>query len=86
MEDLFLRHIGAALKVIYSKTQSSYCSISFMQGVVSNTGGTEAGMFPKYRNDIYIYQLIVHEPRWQTPTHQKSMRNILTLIYDMFHY
>lgn len=24
-----------------------------MQGVVSKTGGTEAGVFPKYRKDIY---------------------------------
>lgn len=26
-----------------------------MQGVVSKTGGTEAGVLPKYKNDIYIY-------------------------------
>lgn len=25
-----------------------------MHGVVSNTGGTEAGVFPKYKNDINI--------------------------------
>jgi len=54
MIDLLLRDIGADSTTIYSKTQSSYCSISFMQGVVSNTGGTEAGQLPKYRNDINI--------------------------------
>lgn len=46
--------------IIYSKTQSSYVSISFMQGEVSRIGGTDAGVLPKYKNDIYknimIYQ------------------------------
>lgn len=31
----------------YSKTQSSYVSISLIHGEVSRTGGTEAGVFPK---------------------------------------
>lgn len=52
MENLLLRHVGAVYRKAYSKTQSSYWSISFMQGVVSRVGGTEAGTFPKYRNDI----------------------------------
>ena len=47
VEDLLLRDVGAESATEYSKTQSSYCSISFMQGVVSNTGGTEAGQLPK---------------------------------------
>jgi hypothetical protein len=49
---LFLRNVSTALNMVYSKTQSSYWSISFMQGVVSKTGGTDAGTLPKYRNDI----------------------------------
>lgn len=36
----------------YSKMQSSYVSISFMQGDVSRMGGTDAGVLPKYKNDI----------------------------------
>lgn len=32
--------------------QSSYVSISFIHGDVSKTGGTEAGVLPKYKNDI----------------------------------
>jgi hypothetical protein len=52
MEDLFLWYIGTRLALWYSNTQSSYCNIYFMQGVVSNVSGTEAGTLPKYRNDI----------------------------------
>ena len=29
-----------------------------MQGVVSRTGGTDAGVLPKYKNDIKKYLLI----------------------------
>jgi hypothetical protein len=54
MIDLFLRNVGTAFQKLYSKSQSSYWSISFMQGVVSKTGGTEAGTLPKYRNDIKL--------------------------------
>lgn len=54
VEDFFLRNVSAEFQRPYSKTQSSYWSISFMQGVVSKTGGTEAGRLPKYRNDINI--------------------------------
>lgn len=61
MENLLLRHVGAECMKRYSKTQSSYCSISFMQGVVSRVGGTEAGTFPKYRNDIYIINSQIHQ-------------------------
>ena len=41
--------------MVYSKTQSSYVSISFMQGDVSRMGGIEAGVLPKYKNDIKKY-------------------------------
>lgn len=61
MENLLLRHVGAECSKRYSKTQSSYCSISFMQGVVSKVGGTEAGTFPKYRNDINIINSQIHQ-------------------------
>lgn len=61
MENLLLRHVGAECEKRYSKTQSSYCSISFMQGVVSKVGGTEAGTFPKYRNDINIINSQIHQ-------------------------
>ena len=47
MKYLSLWYISTEFQESYSKTQSSYWSISFMQGVVSNTGGTEAGTFPK---------------------------------------
>lgn len=30
-----------------------------MQGVVSNTGGTEAGVLPKYKNVIYNLKIKV---------------------------
>lgn len=52
VEYLSLRDVCAGFHKTYSKTQSSYCSICSMQGVVSKTGGTEAGTLPKYRNDI----------------------------------
>lgn len=54
VEDLFLGYVGTRLAGGYSNTQSSYCSISFMQGVVSKVGGTDAGTLPKYRNDIKL--------------------------------
>ncbi len=28
-----------------------------MQGVVSKTGGTDAGVFPKYIKDIYLFNI-----------------------------
>lgn len=52
VEYFALGDVCAGFHRSYSKTQSSYCSICSMQGVVSNTGGTDAGTLPKYRNDI----------------------------------
>jgi hypothetical protein len=54
VEDLFLGYVGTILAGGYSNTQSSYCSISFMQGVVSKVAGTDAGTLAKYRNDIKL--------------------------------
>lgn len=44
-----------------------------MQGLVSKTGGTDAGVFPKYKNDInkyYKYSLnpiIIYDKRLSCP-------------------
>lgn len=47
VDHLFMGYLGTGLETAgYSAMQSSYVSISFMQGVVSITLGTEAGMFP----------------------------------------
>jgi hypothetical protein len=52
VEYFLLGDVGAEWGRTYSNTQSSYWSISFMQGEVSKVGGTDAGTLPKYRNDI----------------------------------
>lgn len=67
MNDFHLWNVSALIiKTKYSKTQSSYVSISFIQGEVSRIGGTEAGVLPKYKNDIKkYYDWLIHESQYQ---------------------
>lgn len=47
-----------------------------MQGVVSKTGGTEAGVFPKYKNDIDI----ITKLRLRHPTRHIEKSSLMLIL------